>query len=137
MRTYPLNSPAAAARIIALTLIADRDLSPLELDCLAQQSVPEQLGLSPEALQGVLDGLCVDLQVHQLMRWEHACPVDWVTLQSLMDEISDPALRRRVLRLCTQLAEVDQHVAVGESLVLHAAQTCWGLPDQRWSALSA
>lgn len=137
MRTYPPNSPAAAARIIALTLIADRDLSQLELDCLAQRAVPEQLGLSPDDLQEVLEGLCVDLQVHQLMRWEQDCPVDLGTLQSLLDEISDPALRRRVLALCIQLAEVDQHLAVGESFVLRVALERWDMQDYPVFALSA
>lgn len=136
MRTYSMNSPAAAARIIALTLIADRDLSPLELDYLLDKAVPAQLGLTAEALQGVLDDLCVDLQVHQLMRWEQACPVDVDTLQSLMDEVRDPALRRLVLALCRQVAEVDQHLSAGESQVLAAAQAHWGLLHQPGAAFS-
>ena len=34
MRTYPTNSPQSAARIVALTLVADGHVSPEELDAL-------------------------------------------------------------------------------------------------------
>lgn len=131
MRTYPQNSPSAAARIIALTLIADRDLSQLEFDLLERLAVHEQLGLAPEALHEVLDTLCVDLQASQQLRWEQDCPVDECTLQTLMDEIDEPALRRRVLGLCIQVAQADQRIAQGESLVLRAAAQQWGLQAHR------
>ena len=68
MRSYPVDSPQAAARIVALTVLAD-----------------------------------------------------------LMGEIQDPALRLKLLRLCVELAEVDAHVAEGESIVLIAAVEHWGL----------
>lgn len=131
MRTYPKNSPAAAARIIALTLIADRDLSPLEFASLERLAVHEQLGLPPDALHEVLDSLCVDLQASRQLRWEHDCPVDECTLQALMDEVDEPALRRHLLDLCIQLAEADHRVAQGESLVLRAAAEQWRLQDHR------
>lgn len=131
MRTYPSNSPDAAARIIALTLIADRDLSPPEFESLDRLAVHRQLGLSSQALHNVLDDLCVDLQASRQLRWEHDCPVDDCTLQTLMGELTDPGLRRRVLDLCIQLAEADRRVARGESLVLAAAAEQWGLHDHR------
>ena len=34
MRTYPCNSPQAAARIVALTVLADRDIGKIELELL-------------------------------------------------------------------------------------------------------
>lgn len=136
MRTYPHNSPHAAARIVALTLIADRDLSPPEFESLERLAVHQQLGLCPQALHEVLDSLCVDLQASRQLRWEHDCPVDECTLQTLMGELTDPALRRRVLGLCIQLAEADHRVAPGESLVLAAAAEQWGLhdPPLTWSS---
>lgn len=131
MRTYPFNSPNAAARIIALTLIADRDLSPQEFESLECLAVHRQLGLSKQALHEVLDSLCVDLQASRQMHWEQDCPVDECTLQTLMVELTDPDLRRRVLDLCIQLAEADRRVVRGESLVLAAAAKQWGLHDHR------
>ena len=61
------------------------------------------------------------------LRWADACPVDERTLAQLMGEIQDPALRRKLLRLCVELAEVDAQVDEGESIVLVAAVEHWGL----------
>ena len=45
MRSYPRNSPQAAARIVALAMLADGDLTRTELDALDQLDAHEQLGL--------------------------------------------------------------------------------------------
>ncbi len=37
MRTYPTNSPEAAARIVALALLADGHLSLIEIDALERR----------------------------------------------------------------------------------------------------
>ena len=47
MRTYSTGSPHAAARVVALTLLADGHLCQTELDALDQLDVPRQLGLQP------------------------------------------------------------------------------------------
>ena len=59
MRTYPCNSPQAAARIVALTVLADRDICKTELELLDRLAVHEQLGLDREEFHNVLDSLCV------------------------------------------------------------------------------
>lgn len=56
--------------------------------------------------------------------------MDEYTLATLMGEIDDPRLRRRVLALCVQIAEADSLVAEGESIVLVAAVEHWGLHRQ-------
>jgi hypothetical protein len=48
--------------------------------------------------------------------------VDNSALASLMAEISDPALQRKVLRLSLAAARADGHLADGETLVLEAAR---------------
>jgi hypothetical protein len=58
-------------------------------------------------------------------------------LEELMGEIDDPALRRKVLGLCVKLAEVDDHVAEGESIVLIAAVAHWSLHYQMLGPLDA
>ena len=45
MRSYPVNSPQAAARIVALTLVADGDIGDAEILWLDRLAVYEQLGL--------------------------------------------------------------------------------------------
>lgn len=127
MRNYPQNSPQAAARIIALTLIADRDIGQAELDLLDSLAVHQQLGLERAALHAVIDTFFEDLLASRQLVWAEACPVDGVTLSMLMGEIDEPQLRRTVLDVCVRLAEADQIVAEGESVVLHAAVEHWGL----------
>ena len=127
MRSYPVNSPQAAARIVALTVVADGDISDAEIEWLDRLAVHEQLGLARDELHALLDTFCEDLLASNQLQWADVCPVDERTLADLMDEIQDPALRLKVLRLCVELAEVDAHVDEGESIVLVAAVEHWGL----------
>jgi hypothetical protein len=55
--------------------------------------------------------------------------VDDSALASLMAEISDPALQRKVLRLSLAAARADGHLADGETLVVEAARHHWKLVD--------
>jgi len=127
VRSYPCNSPQAAARIVALTVLADRDIVKTELDLLDRLTVHEQLGIDRQEFHAVLDSLCEDLLSTGQLQWADACPVDDPTLAGLMGEIEDPALRRKLLRLCIEIAEADGQVAEGESIVLTAAVEHWGL----------
>ena len=127
MRTYPCNSPQAAARIVALTVLADRDISKAELELLDRLAVHEQLGLDRQELHAVLDSFCEDLLSSEQLQWSDTCPVDERTLAGLMGEIENPALRRKLLRLCIEIAEADTHVTDGEAIVLTAAVEHWGL----------
>jgi uncharacterized tellurite resistance protein B-like protein len=127
MRTYPANSPQAAGRIVALTVVADGDIADAEIAWLDRLAVHKQLGLARHELHALLDTFCEDLMASDPLRWGDACPVDERTLADLMGEIDDPALRLQLLRICVDLAEADAHVAEGESIVLVAAVENWGL----------
>ena len=127
MRSYPANSPQAAARIIALTVVADGDIGEAEIEWLDRLAVHEQLGLARHELHALLDIFCEDLLSSDQLKWADVCPVDERTLADLMGEIQDPALRLKLLRLCVELAEVNAHVDEVESIVLVAAVEHWGL----------
>jgi uncharacterized tellurite resistance protein B-like protein len=127
MRSYPTNSPQAAARILALTVVADGDIGDAELQWLDRLAVHERLGLARHELHALLDTFCEDLLSSDQLKWADACPVDERTLADLMNEIQDPDLRLKLLRLCVELAEVDARVDDGESCVLVAAVEHWGL----------
>jgi hypothetical protein len=47
MRSYPHNSPEAAARIVALVLISDGHVCSSEFDILKQLGAERELGLEP------------------------------------------------------------------------------------------
>ncbi|MEK8033211.1 tellurite resistance TerB family protein [Ideonella sp. DXS29W] len=127
MRSYPTNSPQAAARIVALTVVADGDIGDTEIDLLGRLAVHEQLGMGRDELHALLDTFCEDLLSSGQLQWSDTCPVDERTLADLMAEIQNPELRLTLLRLCVELAEVDAHVHEGESTVLTAAVEHWGL----------
>jgi uncharacterized tellurite resistance protein B-like protein len=127
MRKYPTNSRQAAARIIALTIVADGEVSREEYALLEQLAVQELPGLSPSSLNEVFDDFCEDLLSSRQLDWADDCPVDEYTLAQMMGEIDDPVLRRKVLGVCVRLAEVDGQVSPGESIVLVAAVEHWCL----------
>ena len=127
MRSYPVNSPQAAGRIIALTVLADGDTGDAEIRLLDRLAAHEQIGLSRDGLHALLDSFCEELLLSGQLKWAEVCPVDERTLAALMGEIEDPAMRLRLLRLCVQIAEADEQVDAGESIVLAAAVEHWGL----------
>ena len=125
MRNYPLNSPQAAARIVALTLLADGHLCKAELDVLAQQRAAEALGLSQAEMEEVVRTFCEDLMAGARTDWSDASSIDPRTLAELMAEIDDPELRLKLVKLCVSIVEADDHIADGEALVLTAAVEQW------------
>lgn len=127
MRIYPQNSPQAAARVVALALLADGQLHWAELEMLDRLGAHSQLGLPRAELHQVIDVFYKDLFESVRLSWADACLMDPRTLRQLMDEVDDPGLRRTVLRLCVALVEADQHVADSESVVLAAVVEQWGL----------
>jgi hypothetical protein len=127
MRTYPNNSPQAAARIVALAMLADGHLCKVEIDELDRLGAHAQLGLLPDEFHSVVHGICDDLLSVARLTWVDACCVDRRMLAELMAEVDDPVLRRKVLRLCISVAEADGHVAESESHIILAAMEYWGL----------
>jgi len=127
MRTYPANSPQAAARIVALTLVSDGHVSSVELDVLDRLGGHARLGISRDGMRQVIQEFCEDLLQSHDANWAAACRLDPRTIGKLMAEVADPALRLAVLRLCAEIAEADQHVSDAESIVLTSAIEHWGL----------
>jgi uncharacterized tellurite resistance protein B-like protein len=125
MRTYPHNSPHAAARIVALTLLADGHLCKAEIDALDRLQAHDTLGLDKAELHGVLHTLCEDMLVSTDHRWPDACRIEPATLLQLMAEIDDPVLQAQVMRLCIAVANANHQVTEGEAIVLSAALDQW------------
>ncbi len=129
MRSYPHNSPEAAARIVALVLISDGHVCSSEFDILKQLGAERELGLEPQLLPHIVHTLCEELLLGGYETGSLMDNVDDSTLASLMAEISDPALQRTVLRLSLAAARADGHLADGEAIVLEAARQHWQLSD--------
>jgi len=128
LRTYPKNSPQAAARLVALAMLADGNMCKSEQDVLARMDACRQLGLDSQALHQVVHSLCEDLLATSSRNWGAACRVDEATLSALLSEIDSPALRLRVLNLCAAVSGADRHWSDGERLLLETALADWSMP---------
>lgn len=127
MRSYPRNSPEAAARIVALVLIADGNVSLAEFDALKQLDAAGQLGLEAGGLAPIVQSLCEDLLLDAYGTAPMISSMDEQGLAALMAEVEDPLLQRKVLTLALAAARADAHLADGETLVLEAASRHWGI----------
>lgn len=127
VRSYPHNSPEAAGRIVALVLISDGHVCSSEFDVLKQVGAERELGLEPQLLPHIVHTLCEELLASGYESGSLMGNVDDSALASLMAEVSDPALQRKVLRLSLAAARADGHLADGETRVVEAAQHHWKL----------
>ena len=127
MRTFPTNSRHAAGRIVAMALLADGHFSKAELDPLDRLDVARHLGLARSELHAVVHGCCEDLLASASGGRADVCRIDSATQFGLLAEITDPALRRQVLQLCSCVVDADNPLADGESTLLLAAVEHWEL----------
>lgn len=128
MRSYPTDSPRAAARLVALAMVADGHVGAAELEVLDAAEACERLRLGREAWLDVVRELCEDLLATSHYGWNVSCRVDSEMLAALLSEVRDPALRAEVIELCAAVACADDHVSENESIVLEAALAHWGRP---------
>jgi tellurite resistance protein len=129
MRRYPRNSPEAAARILALVLIADGQMCSSEIAVLKAMGAEHALGLEPHLLPHIVYTLSEELLAGGVKDGAFVGHIDDSALALLMAEISDPALQRTVLRLALAAARADGRLADGEALVVQAARQHWHLVD--------
>ena len=125
MRSYPRNSPHAAARIVALTLIADGRMKDIELTALERMDAYGRLALDPAALRGVLHELCTDMLAAAASGNQEDCRITPQTIRTLLAEVDDPTLRRLVFELCAGVARADRMMHEGELAVLLEAIDHW------------
>ena len=137
MRTYPRNSPEAAARLVSLAALADGHFCEAELDVLDTQDALEQLGLSKAQMHAVMHGFCDDLLTASHLSWSDVCQVDAFTLKELMQEIDDPQLRLTIFRLCVTVAEADSSINEQESTVLKSVIEQWSLQREALKPVGA
>lgn len=127
MRSYPHNSPQAAACIVSMVALADGHVCGTEMARLDRLGAATALGLQPGELRAVMRGYCEDLLATSASSWTQAARLEPTTVSALMAEIDDPELRRKVARLCVALVEADARVVDSEWAVLAAALDHWGL----------
>ncbi|KUY84083.1 hypothetical protein [Burkholderia sp. RF4-BP95] len=123
MRSYPRNSPQAAARIVALVLGADGHSCSAEDRMLERLAAAEDLGLTPAEFHGIVRTFFEDRSVASYPA--SIGGIDAATRAAIVDEIDDPWLRRKVLRICSAIVTADNFLADGEIVVLAAILRQW------------
>ena len=126
MRSYPRNSPQAAARIVALVLTSDGHVCSSEERALDKLDIAGQLGLAPTEFAQIVQALYEDHSIAHAPLVPAVGQIDTTLLGALIDEIDAPALRSKVIRLCVAVATADDHLADGEIAVLAAILGAWG-----------
>ncbi len=129
MRSYPTNSPEAAARIVGLLLISDGHVSRSETDALQRLNIERELGLAPGDFAQVLHALCEDLLMGARERRLLTGNLDEAALAALMAEVTDPPLQQRVLHFACTAATADHHLAAAEAWIMEAALKHWRMAD--------
>lgn len=123
MRHYPNNSPQSAGRLLALTMIVDGNLAPSEVDALDHSDILARVDLDEHDFQQLLQELCEDMLAGADHGFIQLAPA---VLDSLLLEITDPALRRRLLQAMWHIADADGYLADGEAVLLARAGVLWG-----------
>lgn len=124
MRTYPRNSPQAAARIVALAMICDGHVCRAEVESLRNGPAAAELGLGPDDFSTALQTLCEDLLANALGSLTSA--LDDAALVAMVDEIDDPSLRAKVVGAVQAAVAADRHLSDGEQVVLGTLRRRWG-----------
>lgn len=125
MRSYPRNSPDAAARVVALVLISDGHVSSSEFESLNQLDGVRNLGLEPNDMPGIVQTLCEDLLMAGFNGRAMLSYLDDSSLLSMMAEVDEPELQRQVLRLAASVVRADKHLSEGETAMLDAISRIW------------
>ena len=123
MRNYPVDSPHAAARVLALTLIADGGVSQKELNTLAGLADAQAIGIEPGLMDEVLQQLCQDLEMVSRRRWGRE--LEPAQLDPLLDEVRAPLLRSRVLQLAYNIAQSDGRLSDSEGRLISHMNRRW------------
>ncbi len=122
MRTYQVNSPQAAGRVLALAMVVDGNLDAAELRALERSKVLDYLGLDPLSFQQLLQELFDDMLVSVT---RGAVQLDRSLIDSLLAEIVEPDLRRKLLRAMWSIADADDWLADAEAVLLARAAQVW------------
>jgi hypothetical protein len=125
MRAYPIDSPQAAARLLAMALVADGHCALSELKALDRMGACERLGLTAQDMTSVIDHFIEDLMVGLRGDWHGSARLTHEQRTLLLDDIRDPSLRAEVHQLCEALVQADGHRADGEEDLLAAMAWAW------------
>ncbi len=123
MRHYETDSASAAGRLVALCMVVDGNMAPSELQALQRSRLLEYIDIDIDSFHDLVDELCQDMLTSSV-KHEHVV-LDEETIDALLGEIHDPALRRQLLRAMWSIADADGVLADAEAKLLARACVVW------------
>lgn len=130
MRHYETDSSPAAARLLALTVLADGGLDRNELDAMMQVDLARRLSIGRVEFERILREYCDDLLLSANYLDGVRLKVADEVLDLLLEDITDPALQRALLRTMQDIVSADGVETSAEVEVLARALQKWGAyPD--------
>lgn len=148
MRNYPTNSPEAAARMVALALMADGSIDRSEILLLERQQIVSRLGLANEQFDSIYYDYCTDMLTSAFRHDSGQLELHEHKIQKILSEIRDPGLRKKVLRIMFDIFNADHQLSAGEAALIALSLKHWdidlcempessiphhGLPNVMWS----
>ena len=123
MRHYDENSAQATARILAMAMLVDGHVDPSELKVIDNPKTTREFGIDIAMLQQVLEDLCYDML--QTAVRQGSVEINGPLLDSMLLEITEPDLRRRLLNALWRIADADGYLADAEAVLLARACALW------------
>lgn len=121
---YPVDSPAAMLRVIAMFVLCDGDSADREMEPLEELGVFGMLDADPELFATVLDTYCDDLIAHAGSSRRVAL-VDPGWVDAVLEAVQDPERRRLLTQILLVLARVDGRFADIELAVVQRVLGRW------------
>lgn len=127
LRAYPLGSPRAKARLIALALLADGRLEDGEIDAMERSGAFFRLGISRSDFFEVMADFCADLM--RLPEGNGNAMLTPTMLAGLFAEVDNGKDRTMLLQLIFELAHSDGTISGNEEKLLQHAIENWAVPS--------
>lgn len=125
MHHYEVNSPEAVSRILALSMIVDGHLSPLEVRAMHAAPFLEQVAVDDDTFDRTLRQLCEDLLGAAANRHAGMVEIDPGLLDALLQDVQDPLLQICLWKAMFDIIQADGHLDTRETTLLRRAARAW------------
>lgn len=125
MKSLPLNSPDAAARLVAVAVIADGRLHDEEIVWLNRHLILDAVGIDRDHFAHLFVEFCREL-VDEAEQ-ERVFLLDDARLARMAAEITDQNLRKATLSAIVILSKADGRLAKGEQRLLQYLLRHWDM----------
>ena len=125
VRNHPIASPAAAARMLALALMADSNVHRSELLLLKRQQMVNRPGLDHERFDSIYYDYCTDMLGSACRHVTGELELDAGNIRSILGEIQDSGLQKKLLRMMLDIVNADYRLTANEASLISQALRHW------------